>query len=66
MLSAAGLLRAVCDAEPELDPHPATHRTQDTAPATRSLALIGIMRCLPIVVTTTLVVSLCVAAKRVL
>ena len=66
MLSAAGLSRAAFDAELELDPHAARHRTQDRAAATGSLALIRVMRCLPTVVTTMLDVSLCVAGKRVL
>src|ERR1700733_16133076 len=67
MLAAAGLLRAVCDAELELElePHAARHRTQNRATATGSLALIGIMRCLPMVVTKMLVVSLCLAGKPV-
>ena len=66
MLSAAGLSCAVCDAELELEPHAARHRTQERAATTGGLALIGVMRCLPMVVTTMLFVPLCVAGKRVL
>jgi hypothetical protein len=57
MLAAAGLLGAVGDAERELEPHAARHSTQDRAATTRSLALIEVKWCLPIVVTTIVVAS---------